>query len=711
MTETDAPVPRVVAHALWTSFACALAFTVFACVTTQDKPIRHGSPWQHDPYDLVVSFTLFLVPALAVLIVARARSLGREEPQPMFKIKQVLKAALVCTLLVAATVLTDWLAVIVRADHRLWNDGTPWLVAALAALTLAAAVAVALQRRAFRRLPAHDGREPGGDWLDDLSLGGATDVVRRHIHVFAAVASIAAALLITTVQAFGEGWNDPLLFLTEAAIEAGGFFGFAVICNSILRIAAPGPVRARRAPRAALTAGALAMPAAAALRDDIWPLLGDGGQVETTPQLAAVTVTGAVASALLAYAVSSMFGGRPTGRRRMLRVMAVFVLAVVTLSGAYLALVAVRHAQPAAWPAPTGSYRVGRAAFEWTDRTRTDPLAPRPGSARELSVWLWYPATPQAAGRPAAYAPGAWEELHPEGLLGLGLSSFDAIRTHALERVPVAAGRFPVVVMEPGLGLAAPQYTALAENLASHGYLVAGVTPTYSANLTVLHGRPVGRTTAGNPPAFDTTDPAAAARAGAGLVAVWAADARFAAAQVAGLGQAGPFAGHVDPARTAYFGHSLGGASALEACRTDPRCAGAADLDGTQFSARGLNKPMMIIGSANSCVTGTCRPDDPMARAERDTARSLLAASTGPAWCYQIDGTQHFNFTDYAAYYLAAPIRPLVPLGTIDGGLGLTITNAYLAAFLDHTVRGTDEPLLTGAASPYPQVRAQHVPQ
>jgi hypothetical protein len=70
----------------------------------------------------------------------------------------------------------------------------------------------------------------------------------------------------------------------------------------------------------------------------------------------------------------------------------------------------------------------------------------------------------------------------------------------------------------------------------------------------------------------------------------------------------------------------------------------------------------------------------------------------------------HFNFSDYAAYYLAAPVRHLVALGPINGDLGLTITNAYLTAFLDHTVKSQPQPLLTGQSTPYPQVRAQHVP-
>jgi hypothetical protein len=109
-------------------------------------------------------------------------------------------------------------------------------------------------------------------------------------------------------------------------------------------------------------------------------------------------------------------------------------------------------------------------------------------------------------------------------------------------------------------------------------------------------------------------------------------------------------------------------------------------------------------------VTGACQPADTASRADRATARTLLAASTGPAWCFQIDGSGHFNFSDYAAYYLAAPLRHLLALGTIDGDRGLTITNAYVAAFLDHAVRGTPQRLLTGRSTPYPQVRAQHTP-
>ncbi len=391
-----------------------------------------------------------------------------------------------------------------------------------------------------------------------------------------------------------------------------------------------------------------------------------------------------------------------------MRMLLAVALAVGVGLGAYVGYAAIRAAQPVTLAAPAGPYSVGRAITEWTDHTRADPLAPRPGTPRRLSVWLWYPASPEADAKPAPYTPGAWAGLHMSGPLGWGETSFDEIHVHAVADAPLAAGRFPVVVLEPGLGFAAPQYTTIAENLAAAGYLVAGVTPTYSANLTVLDGATVPADDAGNPAAFESADlhTGAAQAAGDRLVDVWAADARFAAAGAAAERR---FAGHVDTTKTVYIGHSLGGAAALQACSTDPRCVGAADLDGTQYGSvvhSGLDRPTMLIGSQNSCITGTCEPAAAGDQADRDTALSLVKAGTGPVWRYRITGAEHFNFTDYGAYYLAAPIDFLLALGPIDGREALSITNAYLSAFADHTTGTRPESLLNGP-SPYPRVEVQ----
>jgi dienelactone hydrolase len=286
-------------------------------------------------------------------------------------------------------------------------------------------------------------------------------------------------------------------------------------------------------------------------------------------------------------------------------------------------------------------------------------------------------------------------------LAGVGCTGYQAWQSSRPVSLPVLAGpyrvgrstfdwtdggRFPVVVLEPGLGFSAPQYSALAESLAARGYYVAGVTPTYSANLTVLGGRVVVASDAGIPQALDEDDlhgPAVVPVADR-LTGVWAADARFAADRLAADPRLGA---HTDRQHTAYLGHSFGGSAALQACRADPRCAAAVDLDGTQYGSvtrQGLTEPVMIVQSGGSCVTGTCTTADGDVGDAR-VARQLLNASPGPHRCYTADDAAHFSFTDYGAYHLAWPLRHLLPLGSAPGRRVLTDTAAQVAAFLQGT--------------------------
>jgi predicted dienelactone hydrolase len=393
--------------------------------------------------------------------------------------------------------------------------------------------------------------------------------------------------------------------------------------------------------------------------------------------------------------------------RRAARPVAALLLVAVVVAAGYLAWVALQRSRPLSLPAPDGRYRVGRSELTWTDAGRTDPLAPRPGTRRTLSVWIWYPAPRNSIDNRAPYAPGAWAGLHLTGVAGFFEGRFDVVRGHALSEAPVADGTFPIVVLEPGMGLAAPQYTALAEGLASHGYLVAGVTPTYSARLTVLGSSAVRSTPRGNPSDLGERTASADAEANR-LVDVWAADARFVAAQVARLAVTGQFGGRVLPNRTAYVGHSFGGAAALQACSTDPRCVAAADLDGTPYGTvvrSGLHVPLLLLGSQDSCVTGSCAADSADDRADVATTRSLLAASTGPAWCSTIEGARHLDFSDYGALYLARPLRATLALGDIDAARSLRIQQDYLAAYLDHTTRGAPVGVLDPRSRRYPELR------
>lgn len=389
-----------------------------------------------------------------------------------------------------------------------------------------------------------------------------------------------------------------------------------------------------------------------------------------------------------ATSAAHRFLWRPGLRRWALRVGLVLAL----VAAGYVGLVLVRHDQRRALPPPTGAYDVGRALYTWTEGRRPDPLQSRPGAGpRRISAWVWFPAATGSGAAGAPYLPGAWQGLHLAAPVGWAETPPDKVDAHTVAAGRPAAGRFPVVVLLPGLGFAAPQYTSLAVDLASHGSLVVGVTPTDSANLTVLDGQPVHASDLGNPSGFTGGHSPAANRTGARLLRVWADDARFAARRMRVLGQRGRFEGHVDAARSAYVGHSFGGASALEAYRRDPRCAAAVDVDGAEYGpavTHGLPVPLLLVGHQSSCVAALCVPADASDRADLAVARSLVTHSHGHAWSVEIDGTEHFAFTDYAAYYLALPLRLLLPLGRVDGDRALRTTSECLARFLGASFDG-----------------------
>jgi hypothetical protein len=138
------------------SVSHAVVFTVFAYVTTQVKAVRHGSPWQDDPYDTVVTFTMFFVPILTALIVLRMLLWRRDEPVPLHRAAQLLRASVVSALLVTATFATDWAAVIARADRVRWDRGTPWLVSVLALVSVLVAVNWGMLARTRGLLPHQD---------------------------------------------------------------------------------------------------------------------------------------------------------------------------------------------------------------------------------------------------------------------------------------------------------------------------------------------------------------------------------------------------------------------------------------------------------------------------------------------------------------------------------------------------------------------------
>ncbi len=312
------PVRRDVKNALLWSAASVVAFEAFAITTTQIPSVRAQSPWANDPYDAVVSFTIFFVPALATLVAARSLLCQRSQDLPVSRVGDVTKASEVLGVMVAVTALTDWVALLCGADHHSWGFRTGILVAALALLTVLVVMSTYRTRRVATRVSRTNNRLNESDWLSDLlplaslfsesrpRVSRLVVALAQRIENFAlgrfgvrrrpllnlAVASVLASLVVLGIQAVREsGLNE--LFLVESAVAAGGFFAFGAIANFLLdfvHVVAPRSLT-RQCVRVASTFAALSMPVSLAFRDEIFHRFAFAGEVKTPTQLAVIVAT------------------------------------------------------------------------------------------------------------------------------------------------------------------------------------------------------------------------------------------------------------------------------------------------------------------------------------------------------------------------------------------------------------------------------------
>ena len=257
-------------------------------------------------------------------------------------------------------------------------------------------------------------------------------------------------------------------------------------------------------------------------------------------------------------------------------------------------------------PVPTGPCPVGIMPLHLTDTSRPDPCAAGV-NARELMVSLWYPATP-SDGRRAWYMTPAESELQlaSRGITGVPPGVLSTTRTSAaVDATPAGRQRaLPLVVLSPGFTNSRSVLTALAEDLASHGYVVAGIDHTYESFATAF---PDGRVT--------TCLARAARRRGEGfwekLVAGRAADICFVLGELTGAHPAWPGAALIDPSRIAMAGHSVGGAAAIAALLADSRIRAGIDMDGATCAPipdHGLSRPFLFLGKQSSYTPGAEAP-------------------------------------------------------------------------------------------------------
>jgi predicted dienelactone hydrolase len=333
-------------------------------------------------------------------------------------------------------------------------------------------------------------------------------------------------------------------------------------------------------------------------------------------------------------------------------------------------------------PAPTGSHPVGTTSLHLKDTSRQDPWVPSAGS-RELMVSLWFPATSRGKDR-AQYMTSTESELVLQGfhITDVDPDVLSKTRTNAYTDVTPAGRKhsLPLVVLSPGFTAPRTSLTAQAEELASHGYVVAAIDHTYENFAETF---PDGRVTTCAACTLDVDDFPTLA------IESRARDVSFVLDQLTGPTPKWAGSSLIDRTRIGMAGHSLGGASVGETMLTDPRVLAGADMDGTMFKPlpeTGLARPFLLFGE----------------EAQDPTWDSNWQLMTGWKRWLKVTGSVHQSFSDYDL--LAQQIG--VDLGSkLAGTRSVEIARRYIRAFFDLHLRGEPQPLLDKLSPCYPEVQ------
>jgi len=116
--------------------------------------------------------------------------------------------------------------------------------------------------------------------------------------------------------------------------------------------------------------------------------------------------------------------------------------------------------------APLGPYAVGVRTMTLAESNAVDVVAP--GTERQITVDLWYPATVKPGRKPELYS-ASLESVPPNPPVRFTIQGL------AVRDAPARSGRYPLVVVSHGRSNPTIALSWLTENLASKGYVVAAI--------------------------------------------------------------------------------------------------------------------------------------------------------------------------------------------------------------------------------------------
>lgn len=363
-------------------------------------------------------------------------------------------------------------------------------------------------------------------------------------------------------------------------------------------------------------------------------------------------------------------------------------------------------------PAPDGPHIVGTRSFSLVDEARDESYFGAPDELRELYLQVWYPGEIDQALPPPATRT-LWAELYrePHETITMLTGYLSGIKTHTYQDIPILTSvtPFPVIVFSHSLGLTAEQNTPLMEHLASHGYVVIGIShPRFAFRVISSRGQAIypdpdkmnKSFTEGaafdeeefNTRAADTSSAAERAEILFDMgkravtmneqVAIRVADLQLVMNVISDPTDAPPelsmLLEQTDSSRIGLVGMSIGGAAVIDVCKIDTRCQAGVNLDGGifgQYQRLPLQKSFMSVVSASNQRFG----------------EALLVNSTSDYYEVLVEGANHGDFCDMT--FLMPFMKWLGANGPIDPMRAVDIVNAVTLDFFDAYLREGSKPL------------------
>jgi predicted dienelactone hydrolase len=264
--------------------------------------------------------------------------------------------------------------------------------------------------------------------------------------------------------------------------------------------------------------------------------------------------------------------------------------------------------------------------------------------------------------------------------------------------------------MRAGLAKLTTDYTTLAEDLASHGYVVVGFDAPYRSFVVVFpDGRVIARAPQNNADMVSGSEQEQLANK---LVQTWSADMGFALDQLERVNTSDPsgrFLRRLDMQRVGVFGHSLGGAEALQFCHDDSRCKAGIDVDGAPLGsviAEGVTQPFMFLMSDHRGESTDAQTPEAIRQAGANIHSIYDRLPGDRRLMIMIRGASHYMFSDDGAM-LKSPLamRVMQALGIVrlDGRRQVAVTAHYISTFFDVYLQGASASELKSQPK-YPEI-------